>query len=237
MRKSKVKRPKVKFPATVDELYGGGMTGLLLLGEYQVPELYAWFQKRHRAALKFIDEDGYYRRNGHEWRVPYGVRMAFKEKLVWGQMVHKYPYYVTWVSPKTGKRLKKYFMSLPLAIDFIASKAQYVDEDASVVVRLGFDIPQKLRGKFPRKLAGRTHYWCPGCMQPRIFRRTGGEFFAMRKEWSSDKLRYEHKDRKLAELACPVCKLTNRDQKFRRSNQPWDKRKFKKGVRRAKKRR
>jgi hypothetical protein len=111
-----------------------------------------------------------------------------------------------------------------------------VDEDAAVVVRNGFDMPVKLRGKFPRKLAGRTHYWCPRCMSPRVFRRNGQEFFAMRKEWNTEKARYEYRDRRLAVLCCTICGLTNRDPKFRRCNQPWEKRKFKRGVRKAKRR-
>lgn len=230
------KKAKVKFPKTLDELYGGGVTGQLLMGEYQVEELYAWFQKRHEKCNLLVDEDGYYRRNGHEWRVPYGVRSVFKERLVWGMMVNKHPYFVTWVSPKTGKRLKKFFGSLPQCIIFVAEKAQYVDPEAAIVCRIGFDIPVKLRGKFPRKMAGRTHYWCPRCMAPRIMKRTGDTFRAMKKVWSTEKLRYEFRDRELALLACSVCGATNRDSRFRRCNQPWEVRKFKKGVRRAKRR-
>jgi hypothetical protein len=56
--------------------------------------------------------------------------------------------------PKTGKRLKKFFGSMPNAVHFIATKAQYVDEDAAVVVRNGFDIPVKLRGKVPSQARG-----------------------------------------------------------------------------------
>lgn len=229
-------RSRVKFPKTVDELYGGGVSGQLLKSEYAVPELYAWFQKRHDKCNLLVDEEGYYRHNGHEWKVPYGVRMVFKEKLVWSMMVNKYPYFVTWISPKSGKRLKKFFGSLPQCIMFVAEKAQYVDDEAAIVCRIGFDIPTKLRGKFPRKIAGRMHYWCPRCMAPRIFKRTGETFRAMRKEWVTEKARYEFRDRELALLACPVCRATNRDSRFRRCNQPWEKRKFKKGVRRAKKR-
>lgn len=233
----KVKKKKAPRPQTVDDLYGEGYTGNLLKGEFQTPTVYAWFQKRHEKAKKLIDKDGYYRYGDHEWKVPYGVRMAFEEKLLWAHMAHKHPYFVTWVSPKTGKRLKKFFGSMPNAVHFIATKAQYVDEDAAVVVRNGFDIPVKLRGKFPRKLSGRTHYWCPRCMSPRIFRRLFGQTFkAMKKEWNTEKARYEWRDRELALMACEVCRCTNRDQKFRRCNQPWEKRKFKKGVRKAKRR-
>jgi hypothetical protein len=234
--KVKVRKKKVPRPESVDDLYGAGDSGMLLKGMYDTPAVYAWFQKRHEKGRKLIEEDGYYRYGDHEWKVPYGVRMAFEEKLLWGHMAHKHPYFVTWTSPKTGKRLKKFFGSMPNAVHFIATKAQYVDEDAAVVVRNGFDMPVKLRGKFPRKLAGRTHYWCPRCMSPRVFRRNGQEFFAMRKEWNTEKARYEYRDRRLAVLCCTICGLTNRDPKFRRCNQPWEKRKFKRGVRKAKRR-
>lgn len=235
MAKTKV-RKKAPRPQTVDDLYGAGVTGLLLKGEYNTPEIYAWFQKRHEKGKSLIDSDGYYRYGDHEWKVPYGVRMAFKEKLLWTHMNSKYPYYVTWVSPKTGRRLKKYFGAMANAVHFIATKAQYVDEDAAIVVRMGFDIPRKLRGKFPRKFGGRTHYWCPYCLAPRIFRRNGQEFNAVRKEWIVARARYEYRNRRLAVMCCSHCGGTNRDSKFRRCNQPFEVRKFKKGVRKAKRR-
>ncbi len=225
---------RLKRPSSIEDLYGGGYGGNLLLGEYGRGEVYAWLQKRHSKGRNFLDDRGNFNVNGHSWHVPYGVRMALQSPLSHSQLVNRYPFYVTWVSPKTGKRLKKYFMSMAHAIAFIAEKAQYVDSDASIVARHGIDIPPKLRGKLPRKKDGKMFYWCPCCMTERRFRRTGEEFFAMRKEWNDTKARYEMKDRKLALLACTVCGITNRDHKWRRSNQPWETRKIKKGVRRVK---
>jgi hypothetical protein len=98
--KVKVRKKKVPRPETVDDLYGAGDSGMLLKGMYDTPAVYAWFQKRHEKARKLIEEDGYYRYGDHEWKVPYGVRMAFEEKLLWGHMAHKHPYFVTWVSPR-----------------------------------------------------------------------------------------------------------------------------------------
>jgi hypothetical protein len=223
-------------PTSVEDLF----TGTRLKAIYMTDDVYAWFQKRHKKVRPLIDEAGvFHTRDGeHEWKVPYGLRIAIKEPLKYTQMVNKYPYYVTWVSPKSGKRLLKYFMSIPHAIEFIASKAQYVDEDVCVVSRHGYYIPRKLMGKFPRKMGPKklTHYWCPRCMQPRRFRRVEGEtFYAMKKEWSNEKSKYVWKDRELALLRCEVCGITNRDTKFRASNQPLEVRKIKERVRRIKK--
>jgi hypothetical protein len=76
-------------------------------------------------------------------------------------------------------------------------------------------------------------------MQPRRFRavRPLQEFYAMVKVWSDEKKRYKWVDRKLRLLECQYCGCTNRETVFRRSNQPWEIRKFKRGVRRARRRR
>jgi hypothetical protein len=159
-------------------------------------------------------------------------------------MNNKLAWSVTWVSPRTGVRLRKYFMSPWVAMEFIATKAQYADKHASLVSRQRpYDVPAKYRGKFPikRPFRGRqaTWYWCPLCMQPRRFRaeKEPHEFYAMVKTWSDVKGRYVWKDRKLRLLHCVHCGCTNRNDKFRRSNQPWETRKFKRGARRARRRR
>jgi hypothetical protein len=159
-------------------------------------------------------------------------------------MNNRIAWYVTWVSPRTGQRLRKYFMSPWLAIDFIATKAVRVDPHAALVSRQrAYDIPAKYRGKFPykREYKGRvrTWYWCPLCMQPRRFRaaRPAQEFHGQVKVWSEEKKRYVPKEHKLRLLECSYCECTNREHIFRRSNQPWEVRKFKRGVRRAKRRR
>jgi hypothetical protein len=193
--------------------------------------------------MGYVDDGGIWREGKHEWKVPYGVRMAFREQLVFSQIASKYPFFVQWTSPKTGKRLRKNFPSLGSACRFIATKAQYVDSEAFVVVKLGFYIPTKLMGKSPRRArSGRLLYWCPRCMQPRRFRRTGKIFYGRKKFKVLDRLgnwhgQYEFRDVKLAELTCTHCGITNQNHKFRSSNQPLEKRKFKQGVTRARRRR
>lgn len=203
---------------------------------YEREDVYAWFQRRHAKGNSLIDDDGFYRKNDVEWKVPYGVRDALKQRLYPVQLVYKFPFFVTWVSPKTGNRLRKNFMSIPHAIAFVAEQAQFVDENATIVSKHGFYIPRKLMGKFPRIMHGKNHYWCPRCMQPQRFTRTGEIFYVQKKTWSREKERYEWPERKLAVIACVVCGITNRDAMFRRSNQPLEIRRIKKGVRRAKRR-
>ena len=237
---TKSKRTKSN-PLKVRDLFGDGHTGNLLQGKYHTDPVYGWFQNRHTRGVKLIDDDGFYHthdeRGEHKWKVPIGVRLSLKQPLIHAQMANRYPWYVTWVSPKTGKRLKKYFSSAVAGIDFITAKAQYVDSKACLVSRHGYDVPAPLRGKIPKPWK-----WCPGCMSARKYRRVLGSdgsptvFHAMVKTPTYDKrgnLVYEYTARPLALMRCTYCGFSNRDVKFRRSNQPWEKRKFKRGVTRA----
>lgn len=224
----------------VAHVFGGGVTGDLIQGQYDTQAIHAWFQKRHgHFASKLVDDDGYCRlvdeKGKHEWKVPYGVQIALEKPLLWVQIASKYPWYVTWQSPKTERRLKKKFESLAAAIVFVTTRAQYVDPEAWIISRHGYDVPPKLRGKLPHKKLG---YWCPCCMTARKFYPTvpPQEFEAMKKV-KVDKGQFDWKARRLRVLQCKVCGVTNRDAKFRRSNQPWTVRRFKRGVTRAKRRR
>jgi hypothetical protein len=250
----KTKKPgagKLRKKLRVSQMYGGGVNGDLLQGRFGTPKIYAWFQNRHRRGLTRL-EDGVYHSdektqfgNDHSWKVPSTVLACLELPLTTGQMNNRLAWYVTWVSPKTGQRLKKYFMSPWLGIHFIATKAQYVDPHAALVSRpRAYDIPAKYRGKLPRtqEREGKRSikwYWCPTCMQPRRFRSTKPpqEFFGIVKVWSDEKNQYVPKEVKLRLLECSHCGCTNRDTVFRRSNQPWEVRKFKRGVRRARRRR
>jgi hypothetical protein len=221
--------------SNLDQLYGGGVTGNLLNGFHNGdPRVYQWLQNRHKKHNHLIDEEGIYHFEEHSWKVPYGVRVALQRPLVSSQLSHRYPWYVTWRSPKTGKRLKKFMPSLPSAIHLIATRVQYVDPQACVVSRLGYHVPTALAGKIPAPWK-----WCPCCMTARKFYRTYPEqqFFADRKEWSEEKQRYTHKERRVYELHCKICGITNRNLKFRRSNQPWERRRIRSKVRRVRRRR
>jgi hypothetical protein len=200
--------------------------------EYDTDRVYAWFQRQHKASYRHIDENGVYTSTDteHTWRVPLGVRLCIKRPLLWTHMVKRHSWFVTWRSG--GKRYRKYFSSPYAGIEFICAKAQYVDPRAALVNRNGFDIPSPLRGRIPAPWK-----WCPRCMNARRFRVMYPEehFYALRKEWSETKGRYEYRDRKLRLMECRICGCTNRNSTWRRSNQPWTVRRFRRGVRRAKK--
>src|SRR4249919_718427 len=203
-------------PSSRSDLYGGGTTGHLLQGRFHTAKVYGWFQRQHTKGVQLVDDDGYYRRNDHEWKIPYGLRIALHQPLLPPQYTTQWPFYVLWTSPRTGKKYKKFFGTMPQAIKFVAEKAQYVDPDASVVGRHVRDIPPKLRGKFPRTMGGHNHYWCGYCMAPRRFRRRYPEekFSALKKFWSEEKGRYVEKEVTLAVIECRVCHGTNRDARF-----------------------
>jgi hypothetical protein len=224
------------------DIYGGGDNGNLLHPDHDTPAVREAIQRRHARGRHLVDPDTgmYFSRDGkHEWKVPYGYRIALHQPLSFNQVSVKYPFYVAWTSPTTGKRCRKYVSCLIVGIDLIATKLQYADPEAYVVSRtVGYNVPPKLRGKFPRKHKGRTYYWCPGCMAARNFRRhsSNREFYAMKKVWDPAKMRYRWVDRRLALLKCSHCGITNHDSKFRGSNQPYEVRHIKKGVTRVKSR-
>lgn len=226
-------------PNRVEDLYGGGENGNLLASPWaDDPVIIEWFQRRHRRSGKLISDDGYYARGKHRWKVPYGVREALGQPLVYNQIVVKYPFTVIWY--KDGKRYRKFVGSIIAGIDLIATRVQYIDPEAFIHSRtVGYHAPVKLRGKFPIKRGAKTYYWCPQCMTARRFVRVRPQqdFYAMKKEWSEEKGRYEHRDRRIALLSCRHCGCTNRESKFRASNQPYEVRRIKKGVRRIKSRR
>jgi hypothetical protein len=210
------------MPKTVGELYGQGETGTLLDPRYGTEKVYAWFQKRHQNIRSPIGADGVYRYEEHEWKVPLGVRYTLGHPLRWDQMQVQYPWYVTWRSPKNGKRYKKKFMSLPRAIHFVATRTQYVDKASCVIARQGVDILPQLRGKIPR-----PWYWCPGCMTARKFYIVEPQqYFTVLKKVPLSTGRIDWRERKLRLIRCRFCGTTNRDGKFRRSNQKWETRRI-----------
>jgi hypothetical protein len=226
----------------VIDLYGEGVSGNLLQGRFGTPKIYAWFQNRHRRGITLLDDGDYVSKDGkHVWTVPPTVFACITEPLANSQMNNRLAWYVTWTSPRTGQRLKKYFMSPWVAMEFIATKAARVDPHTALVSRTRpYYIPARYRGKLPHKDSkNRTWYWCPLCMQPRRFKAARPEqyFYAQVKSWSEEKQRFIWKERKLRLLECQYCGCTNRESVFRRSNQPWEVRKFKRGARRARRKR
>jgi hypothetical protein len=237
------KRKALPIPP-IEDLYGAGENGNLMHGQYgEREDIKAAIQRRHEKGMALINGDGYWEQNGRRWRVPLGIREAFAATLSHGHMMSRYPFYVQWKHPdgNGGFKIKRRSCtSLGTAVSFITVHAQRVDKDAFVVCKLGFYAPIKLLGKFPRRMAdGKMYYWCPRCMQPRRHHQTNPPqtFYADKKYWSDEKNRYVWKNVKLAVLECSHCGASNRDNKFRASNQPVEKTRIKPRRTRVRRRR
>jgi hypothetical protein len=227
MTMAKTRRRQPSLPR-IEDLYGAGISGNLLRGEYTYrADVRAALQRRHERGVSYIDKDGYWSQNGRRWRVPYGVRVAFEAQLTFDIIANKYPFYVQWHHPSRNggppRTMRRSCSSLGSACAF-ATRVSHIDSDVFIVVKNGFYIPRALMGKFPRRLAdGRLYYWCPRCMQPRTMRRTvPDDIFYVNKKYLIDG-QYEWKNVKLAVLECSHCGITNRDRRFRASNQPVEK--------------
>jgi len=194
---------------------------------------------RYHSNDSLVNEEGFFCNGKHRWKVPSGLLYYWHKPLRQNQMTVIHPWYASWRSPKTGKRLRKMFHSLPHAVAFVAERAQYVDPKACVVSKFGYDVPPMFRGKFPHKHQGHTYYWCPCCVAPRPFfaEIPYREFHGWKKVWVEGTAKrpghYEYRDRKLRVIHCAVCGITNQNYVWRRSNQPWQVRKIKQGARRA----
>jgi hypothetical protein len=192
---------------------------------------------QHRPAEHAIQR--YHKRTGEavysqNGDLPVGLQQAVRLPLVWVQIVNRHPWKVMWIRVVDGKRKKgeKLCTTLGGAI-LLQRKISSVVPNATVVSRArGYDIPHELRGKLPPRW-----YWCPRCLKARKYQRDpqGATFYTIKKVWSDEKRRYVYKERKIYLLRCPMCSCTNRDPIFRRSNQPWETRRIKRGVTRVRK--
>lgn len=229
------------MPARIADLYGGGYTGELMNSRFRDgrgnprPKVALLLQRRHATSRESVGPDNVYRVGEHEWKVPIGLLYYWYHPLRQHQMVIHHPWWVVWHSPRSGAKLRKAFTALPQAIHFIATKAQYVDPGASVVAKHPYEVIPALRGKLPTQRNGHTYYWCPLCVTARTYHRVSDRsFHVMKKVFSHDQQRYVWTERRVYLLACRTCGCTNANMQFRRSNQPWEKRVFARGVRRAK---
>jgi hypothetical protein len=216
-------RDSVPLPSTIGELYHEGHLKPQFI-EHTRAELA--IQRYHRRVGEAVETNG----------LPPGLRQAMRLNLVWVQIVHQYPWKVMWVRVVDGRRVRgqKLCATLGHAI-LVQDKIVGKVPNATIVSRSrGYDIPAELRGKLPPRW-----YWCPRCMKPRRYQRDedNATFSVVKKHWVRSKSKYEWKERTVYLLRCPMCGCTNRDPVFRRSNQPWEVRKFKRGVTRAKRRR
>lgn len=224
IRRVQRQRDKFPLPRTVGELYNenGKLRGEYI--EHRPAE--AALNKYHTASRRLIPE-------GVE--LTPGLLQAMKRPLVWNQIAARVAWAVMWVRiDDDGRRVKgrKNFSSLGAAIAFWGKIKPQISTATVVSLRASYDVPAELRGRIPRGWC-----WCPRCMVPRKYKvdESGDWFYAFKKVYSREKDKYEFKERPVAILRCPMCQTTNRDPAWRRSNQPWERRRVKRGVTRLKK--
>lgn len=166
---------------------------------------------------------------------PRSLKYILREPFVWAQINTRYPWSIIVV--KDGKRLQLKRNNLKEAVlDYVKLKRKYPHTYLISRAR-SYDIPPEWRFKKDELKA--KIKWCPRCVDFRIFKKVEPqeEFFAMKKVRKTDKkgeLKFEWVERKVFLIECVVCGCNNRDPIYRRSNQPWQLRKIKKGVRRVK---
>jgi hypothetical protein len=180
-------------------------------------------QRRHRRAGDAVTQNS----------LPPGVQQALRLPLVWVQIVNRYPWKVMWQRiDSRGRRRRGELLCTTLggAIKEWRRISRLVPNATIVSRARGYDIPAELRGQLPPKWL-----WCPHCMKPRRFQRDPDQppFHAMKKVWRSDKQRYDWVARKVWVVVCPMCGCTNRSAVFRRSNQPWELRRVRRGTTRV----
>lgn len=172
-----------------------------------------------------------------DYKVPMIVEIVRKFPVIYGQVAHRRPFVVIWIMRDEDGHRKKHYKFCANIGAAVAFHKQIVDRvpNATIVSRArAYHVPPLLRGKLPK-----PWLWCPRCCKPRKFVVSGDgsqTFFTMKKEWSDEEGRYVPRERRVRLIECPMCGFTNRDPVMRQSNQPWEVRRFKRGVTRAKRR-
>jgi hypothetical protein len=214
-------RDSVPLPSNIGGMYEDGKIKSEYI-DHRPAE--AALSKLHKKSRRLIPE---------EVELTPGLIQAMKKGIEWNQIAYREPWAVMWVRVRDGKRVKgrKNFTSLGAAIAFWGTVKPTIPTATVVSLRRSYDIPSELRGRLPKSWA-----WCPRCMVPRKFQRDEDErwFYAFKKVKTS-KGGYEFKERKVVYLLCPMCGCSNRDPAWRRSNQPWERRRIKRGVHKLRK--
>ncbi len=223
-------RPRVK---SLSEVYLNEKLRPEFIGTDMEDKLMARQRKLAIDASLSMGDNGYH--------VPKNVEVFYSQGFTWGQIAVKKPWavYVLIKTANGTKRRRARFNNLAQAIEFHKRASK---QHSAGIVSLGraYDLPEGWR--FRREKIPQRFKWCPHCAAFRVFKRVIPEqkFFAMVKRPTSDPkklargIKYEWTNRQLWLTECQLCGNTNRGQVFRRSNQPWEVRRIKKGVRRIK---
>lgn len=169
------------------------------------------------------------------YTIPKNIAYILEHDMVWSQIVHEKPWAVYVLID--GKRRRKRFNNLWSAVQFHSEVTKKHPSAGIVSLAKAYELPAEWRlkrDKLPAKWK-----WCPRCVTFRVFHRVDPpqRFEAEVKKWSETKGRYIWTYRSLWLTECQLCGHTNRDPAFRRSNQPFELRRIKKGVHRVKPRR
>jgi len=216
-------RDSVPLPARVGDLYDGN--GRLRTEFMEHGPAERAIQKLHRRAGEAVPNQD---------ALPVGIQQALHLPLIWVQIVSRYPWKVMWVRHDSTGRVRRGELKCTTLGGAIYEwrRIRKLAPNATIVSRArGYHIPPELRGELPPRW-----YWCPHCMKPRRYQRDPDNrtFTTNKKVWSDTKGRFVWVERKVYILVCPMCHNNSRDPIFRMSNQPWETRRFKQGVRRAK---
>lgn len=154
-----------------------------------------------------------------KYPIPKNVHVFVDQGFAWNQIAHEKPWAVYILTQ--GHRKRKRFNNLREAIEF--HKRCYKQQLSCGIVSLcrAYALPSDLRLKkdgYPDKFK-----WCPYCAEFRVFKRSHPDqfFFAQIKTWDTKNDRWIFPERRLYLMECQLCGHTNRNEAFRRANQPY----------------
>jgi len=213
-------RPRVKV---VGDAYEEGR----LKGVFSKTDMEEILLKRQRTlAVNALLAD-----RGNGYKVPNNVAEFVRQGFVWNQVAVQRPWAVYVLV--NGKRKRKRFNNLRDAIEFHEKVHHKHPSSGIVSVCAHYTLPPEWlekKDKLPRKFK-----WCPRCAAFRVFRlvEPAVKFPAVKKVILPDG-KYKWVERLVRLTACQLCGCTNREEAYRRANQPYEVRKVKAGARKIK---
>lgn len=176
-------------------------------------------------------------KNGY--KVPKNVEFFLQGGFVWNQVAIRYPWAVYVLIPVEGgrpKRKRRRFNNLYEAVEYHSKVMKKYPSSGIVSLARAYELPAEWR--FRKEKLPKKWKWCPHCGVFRVFKivHPREEFTVLKKVWSDEKQRFIFTERRVALVECQLCGHTNRSPIWRRSNQPWEVRRFKPGVKRARRR-
>jgi Zn ribbon nucleic-acid-binding protein len=218
-------RPKVK---SLSNVYDGDHIRPEFIGTDMEDKLMQRQRSMAVDALLGLSRNGY--------KVPKNVEFFLQGGFVWNQVAQRRPWavYVLITTPKGTTRKRKRFNNLYEAVAWHSKIHPKYPSSGIVSLAHQYELPAEWRVR-KDKLPNRFK-WCPHCGTFRVFKiKVPRETFSvLKKVWRPSKDKYDWVERTVAVIECQLCGHNNRSPVYRRSNQPWEVRRIKKGVRRVK---